>query len=1023
MNYRIARHAFLPLAFVIVSGSFVAWLRAAGGPAGEEAPGVETGEVPKGGIELQAEFLSKREGGKGIPTKWDGSIKLSDGRVAAIILERPGLGPRRVEGTSWETSTRRKVPESSHERERGAENMPMLPEVVQFSLEGTGPGTRVNLETAQGAFEFTLGEVTLGGGKTFLDGLAKLSRLPASATIVSAPTEDDFPSAAVGRDGSLFVAWTAFTHGKGFERRMEAEAEPKSFDALDDPTGGDQVFMMRQIDGRWGLPEAVTAPGRDVHRTALALDGDGRAWVFWAENEGGRWDLRARGWKDGKWAGALKLSDDTTPDAFPAAATDASGKVWVAWQAVRDGKSVILARRQEGEEFAGAVTVSEGGANCWDPAVAAAGDGGVAIAWDTYKKGDYDVYVRVWRGSAFGAPEAVAATLGAEMRPSIAYDAKGQLWVAYEDGPDNWGKDQGYLVKDEGGGRLLGGRSVSVRVLADGKVFEPAGAVGKAIAGAGEAATKGKKGKGKAKGARGGVGGPTMAAPKIAVDGTGRVWVTARYAPAGLPRSAVGTVHLNGLAWYEGGEWSDGIDCPDTDNTLDQRPVLVPRETGGVWVVAAGDGRRKAPRQAKSSRFLARVAALQHKWPDPVNSEITLTAVEPRFNGPARAPELSVVSNAAPEVPMPERAGEAAAVARMREARLKVGGKELRPLRGEFHRHTELSWDGGGDGMLMDMWRYARDAADFDWIGNGDHDNGGGREYPWWITQKTTDLFRVPGLFEPVFSYERSCSYPDGHRNVMFAYRGVRTLPRMEGGMGKAMDNLPPEDKRPNTPDTQMLYRYLRQFRGVCSSHTSGTQMGTDWRDSDPQVEPFVEIYQGARQNYEMPGAPRSNTAEDSQGGWRPLGFVSRALDMGIRMAFQSSSDHGSTHISYCVFWVEEPTREAILEAARMRRVYGATDNILAEFFCEGHFMGEEFALEKKPTFKVRLVGTAPFAKVFVIKDGKYAYTKECAEREVAFEWTDTGAKPGSTSYYYVRGEQADGELVWASPMWVKIGG
>ena len=50
------------------------------------------------------------------------------------------------------------------------------------------------------------------------------------------------------------------------------------------------------------------------------------------------------------------------------------------------------------------------------------------------------------------------------------------------------------------------------------------------------------------------------------------------------------------------------------------------------------------------------------------------------------------------------------------------------------------------------------------------------------------------------------------------------------------------------------------------------------WRDNDPQVEPVVEIYQGDRQNYEMPGAPRSNIEGDSIGGWRPLGFVSLAL-------------------------------------------------------------------------------------------------------------------------------------------------
>ena len=35
------------------------------------------------------------------------------------------------------------------------------------------------------------------------------------------------------------------------------------------------------------------------------------------------------------------------------------------------------------------------------------------------------------------------------------------------------------------------------------------------------------------------------------------------------------------------------------------------------------------------------------------------------------------------------------------------------------------------------------------------------------------------------------------------------------------------------------------------------------------------------------------------------------------------------------------------------------------------------------------------------------------------FVWKDTAAEKGKTSYYYVRGEQADGEIVWVSPMWI----
>jgi hypothetical protein len=233
------------------------------------------------------------------------------------------------------------------------------------------------------------------------------------------------------------------------------------------------------------------------------------------------------------------------------------------------------------------------------------------------------------------------------------------------------------------------------------------------------------------------------------------------------------------------------------------------------------------------------------------------------------------------------------------------------------------------------------------------------------------------------------------------------------------MDDLPASAKRPHSPDTQMLYRYLKQLDGICASHTSGTDMGTDWRDSDRKVEPVVEIYQGARQNYEMPGAPRSNTAQRSLGGWRPLGFVSRALKMGIRFGFQASSDHISTHMSYCNVWAEAPTREAVLTGLKRRHVYGATDNIIAEMHSGEYFMGDAFTTKAKPTLRVKLVGTGPLAKVHVIKDGNYVHTLEPGKQTVEFQWTDLAPEAGKTSYYYVRGEQEDGELVWISPMWI----
>jgi hypothetical protein len=144
--------------------------------------------------------------------------------------------------------------------------------------------------------------------------------------------------------------------------------------------------------------------------------------------------------------------------------------------------------------------------------------------------------------------------------------------------------------------------------------------------------------------------------------------------------------------------------------------------------------------------------------------------------------------------------------------------------------------------------------------------------------------------------------------------------------------------------------------------------------------------------------------------------------------------------MSYCCVYVEDTTRKAILEGMKRRHIYGATDNIIADVRCGEHFMGDEFTVSKPPTLRVKLIGTAPFARVVIVKDNEYVYTVEPGKRAVEFEWTDRNSTQGKTSYYYVRGEQVgqdskrkvrspkgervevtvnNGELVWASPMWI----
>ena len=174
------------------------------------------------------------------------------------------------------------------------------------------------------------------------------------------------------------------------------------------------------------------------------------------------------------------------------------------------------------------------------------------------------------------------------------------------------------------------------------------------------------------------------------------------------------------------------------------------------------------------------ISASQGTPPGLINNDVFIAAVEtPTGSLPPELLDPVVNTAPAPSV----HANEAEDVARIRGHRVEAGGKSYRLLRGEFHRHTEISMDGAADGALEDMWRYALDAGRLDWIGCGDHDNGG-TEYTWWITQKTTDLYHAPPRFLPLFTYERSVQYPGGHRNVMFPRRGVRTLPRLVDANG-----------------------------------------------------------------------------------------------------------------------------------------------------------------------------------------------------------------------------------------------
>jgi len=85
--------------------------------------------------------------------------------------------------------------------------------------------------------------------------------------------------------------------------------------------------------------------------------------------------------------------------------------------------------------------------------------------------------------------------------------------------------------------------------------------------------------------------------------------------------------------------------------------------------------------------------------------------------------------------------------------------------------------------------------------------------------------------------------------------------------------------------------------------------------------------------------------------------------------------------------------------------------------------MGDVFSTAEAPNIHVKLRGTAQFTKVVVVKDNVHVYSTQPGAASVEFSWRDNAPTKGKVSYYYVRGEQDNGDLVWTSPMWITYTG
>ena len=910
--------------------------------------------------------------GETAPTQWDGSLTAAAGEIQHLQGYRFEPPDREPGLDRWRVHTRveRIYPRaglSGHGQ--SPTDQQVLPKGILVRGRGTS-GTRLTIETAHGRFTVSPMQLAFGHWQTELRGRAAIQRTPPLTDLSGTEQrQHDFPSITSDADGALWTTWSSY-----HDRREE-------------------LNFRRYKDGQWTRLIPVGRAAEDLWRPHVTTDGEGKPWLIWSQRPSddgpGNWDIYAMAWEDNEWGPKLRLTDHPLPDIEPHIARSPNGTIYVVWQSLKGRYSQIQLKYLRGGKWSETVSVTNTETNNWEPAVAAGPDDRAWIAWDRYD-GSYDVYARSFAPhDGLSSEYKVASTERYEAHVSVAVDRNSRPWIAWETGGVNWGKDLGaFLGTDAPGSPLGDARNVEV-VCLDGDVWKAPASVE-----FNDPLSKGAT---------------STSRPTLYFDSDNNLWLSfkRRFSRRAFRPSIYWEYYLTRL---DGDHWTNPVVLPQSWSRKSTRMSMAAAE-GRLWAFW--------PHENRDWAFASR----------PHSNRVVAGSIE--LPGPGKEPKLSAYKPAPAVVP-PIPPNEEADVRAIRNHRISVAGEALQIVRGDLHRHTELSQDQGGmdDGSLPEFYRYMIDAAAMDFGASTDH-QAGGTDYWNNVTQKLADMYHFPDRFSTLYGYERNLGNPFGHRNMIYTHRDYPIVPFYQ--------SINPKFMLPDSPDgelltfnsmsfgsgirndTKLLYDIVKETNGLAIPHTSGSNgMGTDWSDNDPEVDAVVEIYQGARLNYEHEGAPRGPGSEGiGLRGTQKPGEVWNAWKKGYRIGVIASSDHYSTHISYAMVYTPSTSREDIFNSIKKRHTYGATDNIVLEFWLGDHFMGDDFAASEKQNIRVRVRGTGDIAKVHLIRDGEYIHAVSPDKPEVEFEYIDN-AVGGGEHWYYVRVEQKNQELAWSSPIWVR---
>ena len=222
---------------------------------------------------------------------WDGTITATGGTILNLQGWRFSGTDAIIGTTGWKASVR---PAPAGPSETGTGLIQENGIIVTVAASATP--VMFDVTTPRGNFSFSSNTVTFGTTASFITDQVQVTQTGSPLPLTSSIEDEDFPSMAQSGD-DVYLAYTRYVHGdRTLAQGVNTKTTITDFSFLARATGGDQVLLMHYSKAQrvWTGPFSITAAGEDAMRTAVAVDGQGRAWVFYSVQRSGNFDIYAR---------------------------------------------------------------------------------------------------------------------------------------------------------------------------------------------------------------------------------------------------------------------------------------------------------------------------------------------------------------------------------------------------------------------------------------------------------------------------------------------------------------------------------------------------------------------------------------------------------------------------------------------------------------------------------------------------------------------------------------------------------